>query len=195
MTFIIKGSVLLANMTNGRCYRKNTTFLLEVPVSFVMDTLHEARRRQHFPSFDRRLTWTSNKSQTFLPGHDLVLFYLAFWASPPFLSVDILQSIIICGPPFSLFGPLQVLEPDLCHGAQPVQMLCSHQCFNSLLWAMSFSALSELTLKSLDMIRLHCQFFACIRCCTFRTCEDVLCTPSTSAPATAARAWRRIGRD
>lgn len=165
-----------------------------------MDTLHEARQRQHFPSFDRRLTWTSNKSQTFLPGHELVLFYFAFWASPPFLSADIPQFIIIiiiCGlpPPNSLFGLLQVLEPDLRDGAQPEQMLCSHQCLNSLLWAMSFSALSKLTLKSLEIIRLHCQFFACIRCCACCTCEDVLCTPSASAPASDARAWRRIGCD
>lgn len=146
--------------------------------------------RQHLglSSFDRRLTWTSNKSPTFLPGHDLVLFYLALWASRHLFLVIFSSPSSSVVPISFLFCLLQVLEPDLRPGAQPVQMLCSHQCFNSLLWAMSFSALSKLTLKSLDIIRLHCQFFACILCCTFHTCEDILCTPSTSAGATAARA-------
>lgn len=46
-----------------------------------MDIFYRVRQQLGLSSFDRSLTWTSNKSPTFLPGHDLVLFYLALWAS------------------------------------------------------------------------------------------------------------------
>lgn len=92
-----------------------------------------------------------------------MLICLALRACPLlFLLIFSSLSSSVVPPLFFPFCLLQVLEPDLRPGAQPGQMLCSHQCSNSLLWAMSFSALSKPTPKSLDIICLHCQFFACI---------------------------------